>query len=102
VINKGGRAYGAPASGTSFEDFRSLPEINLLAAFGLAQAAYEELRASRGTVVNISSVTSQRCCRIVSPTAPQKQLLIIYPFTGCGMGAKRHPRQWSATLVYSH
>ena len=59
VINNAGRAYRAPASETSIEEFRSLLEINLLGAFGLAQAAYEELRASRGTVVNISSVTSQ-------------------------------------------
>jgi Tropinone reductase 1 len=59
VINNAGRAYRAPASETSVEEFRSLLEINLFAAFGLAQAAYEELRASHGTVVNISSVTSQ-------------------------------------------
>ena len=36
-----------------------LLEINLFAAFGLGQAVYEELRAWHGTVVNISSVTSQ-------------------------------------------
>jgi tropinone reductase I len=59
VINNAGRAYRAAASGTSIEEFRSLLEINFLGAFGLAQEAYEELRASRGTVVNISSVTSQ-------------------------------------------
>jgi len=59
VINNAGRAYRAPASKTSLEEFRSLLEINLLAAFGLAQAAYEALRASRGTVVNISSVAGQ-------------------------------------------
>lgn len=59
VINNAGHAYRAPASETSIEDFRSLLEINLFAAFALAQAAYEELCATRGTVVNISSVTSQ-------------------------------------------
>jgi len=59
VINNAGRAYRAPASKTSLEEFRSLLEMNLLAAFGLAQAAYEALRASRGTVVNVSSVSSQ-------------------------------------------
>lgn len=59
VINNAGRAYRAPASETSIEEFRSLLEINLLAAFGLARAAYPALRASSGTVVNISSVTSQ-------------------------------------------
>ena len=58
VINNAGRAYRAPASKTSLEEFRSLLEINLLGAFALCQAAYEELRASRGTVVNISSVAS--------------------------------------------
>ena len=42
------------------EQFRSLLEVNLLGAFALAEAAYEELRASSGTVVNVSSVTSQR------------------------------------------
>jgi tropinone reductase I len=59
VINNAGQAYRAPASETSVEDFRSLLEINLFAALGLAREAYEELRATRGTVVNISSVTSQ-------------------------------------------
>jgi NAD(P)-dependent dehydrogenase (short-subunit alcohol dehydrogenase family) len=56
VINNVGRAYRAPASGTSFEDFRSLLEINLLAAFGLAQAAYEELRTSRAVQWSTHSV----------------------------------------------
>jgi len=37
-----------------------LLEINVLAAFALAEAAYEELRNSGGTVVNVSSITSQR------------------------------------------
>ena len=60
VINNAGRAYHAPASATSLEEFRSLLEVNLLGAFALAEAAYEELRASSGTVVNVSSVTSQR------------------------------------------
>src|SRR5262245_32373391 len=60
VINNAGRAYRAPASATSLEEFRSLLEVNLLGAFALAEAAYEELRASSGTVVNVSSVTSQR------------------------------------------
>jgi NAD(P)-dependent dehydrogenase (short-subunit alcohol dehydrogenase family) len=60
VINNAGRAYRAPASATSLEEFRSLLEINLLAAFALAEAAYEELRNSGGTVVNVSSITSHR------------------------------------------
>ena len=60
VINNAGRVYRAPASATSLEEFRSLLEVNLLGAFALATAAYEELRASSGTVVNVSSVTSQR------------------------------------------
>jgi tropinone reductase I len=60
VINNAGRPYRAPASATSLEEFRLLLEVNLLGAFALAEAAYEELRASSGTVVNVSSVTSQR------------------------------------------
>ena len=60
VINNAGRAHRAPASATSLEEFRSLLEINVLAAFALAEAAYEELRNSGGTVVNVSSITSQR------------------------------------------
>ncbi|MBV8417668.1 MAG: SDR family oxidoreductase [Verrucomicrobia bacterium] len=59
LINNAGSAFRAPASKTSIDDFRDLLEINLLAGFSLAQAAYEELRATRGTVVNISSVTGQ-------------------------------------------
>ncbi|MBV8329745.1 MAG: SDR family oxidoreductase [Verrucomicrobia bacterium] len=59
LINNAGHAIRTPASKTSLDDFRALLEINLLAAFSLAQAAYEELRATRGTLVNISSVTGQ-------------------------------------------
>jgi tropinone reductase I len=59
LINNAGHAFRAPAAKTSIDDFRVLLEINLFAAFSLAQAAYEELRAARGTLVNISSVTSQ-------------------------------------------
>ena len=55
LINNAGQAFRAPASETTVEDFRALVEINLFAAFSLAQAAYEELRASSGTLVNISS-----------------------------------------------
>ncbi|MBV8213203.1 MAG: SDR family oxidoreductase [Verrucomicrobia bacterium] len=56
LINNAGHAVRTPASKTSIDDFRALLEINLLAAFRLAQAACEELRATRGTLVNISSV----------------------------------------------
>ena len=63
LINNAGQAFRALASETSLEDFRSLLEINLFAAFALAQAAYEELRATHGTVVNISSITG----RVVLP-----------------------------------
>jgi NAD(P)-dependent dehydrogenase (short-subunit alcohol dehydrogenase family) len=51
VINNAGRAYRAPASETSVEEFRSLLEINLFGAFGLAQATCDELRASHGTEI---------------------------------------------------
>jgi tropinone reductase I len=59
LINNAGHAYRATASGTSVEEFRALLEINLLAAFSLAKAAYKELRGTRGTIVNISSITGQ-------------------------------------------
>jgi Tropinone reductase 1 len=59
LINNAGQAFRAPASQTTVEDFRALVEINLFAAFALAQAAYEELRATSGTLVNISSITGQ-------------------------------------------
>jgi tropinone reductase I len=59
LINNAGQAFRAPASATTMGDFRALVEINLFAAFALAQAAYEELRATSGTLVNISSITGQ-------------------------------------------
>lgn len=59
LINNAGQAFRAPASATTMDDFRALVEINLFAAFNLARAAYEELRATSGTLVNISSITGQ-------------------------------------------
>lgn len=91
VINSAGRAYRAPASGTSFEDFRSLLEINLLAPFGLAQAAYESCVPRAVQWSTFPPSRAKRCCRIVSPTAPQKQLLIILSVPWLWNGGGRHP-----------
>jgi NAD(P)-dependent dehydrogenase (short-subunit alcohol dehydrogenase family) len=98
VINNAGHAFRAPASETSVEDFRSLLEINLCAAFSLAQAAYEELRATRGTVVNISSVTSQ----VVLPNRllrhDKSSAGSFDPLPRRRVGAGWHPRQWRFSL----
>src|SRR5262249_41283965 len=60
LVNNGGAAFRRAAADTPLEDFRQLLEVNLLATFALCRAAHPHLKASRGSVVNVSSVTGSR------------------------------------------
>ena len=53
-------AFRRAAVDTALEDFRQMLEVNLLATFALCCAAHPHLKASRGSVVNVSSVTGSR------------------------------------------
>lgn len=51
-----GQAAMAPAETQSLDHFERVLAVNLTAGFSMAQMAYPLLRASRGTIVNVSSV----------------------------------------------
>jgi tropinone reductase I len=60
LVNNAGSALRGAAVETSLDDFRQMLEANLLSTFALCRAVYPHLKASGGTVVNISSVTGSR------------------------------------------
>jgi Tropinone reductase 1 len=60
LVNNAGSVFHRASLDTALADFRQMLEVNLLAAFALCCAAYPHLKASRGSVVNVSSVAGSR------------------------------------------
>jgi Tropinone reductase 1 len=60
LVNNVGEAFRRAAVDTALDSFRQVLEVNLLATFALCHAAHQHLKASRGSVVNVSSVTGSR------------------------------------------
>jgi Tropinone reductase 1 len=60
LVNNVGAAFRRATLDTALEDFRQVLEANLLATFALCRAAHPHLKASRGSVVNVSSVAGSR------------------------------------------
>jgi NAD(P)-dependent dehydrogenase (short-subunit alcohol dehydrogenase family) len=60
LVNNVGAAFRRASVDTALEDFRQMLEVNLLSTFALCCAVYRHLKASRGSVVNVSSVTLSR------------------------------------------
>ncbi len=60
LVNNVGSAFRRAAVDTPLEDFRQVLEVNLLAGFALCCAARPHLKASSGSVVNVSSITGSR------------------------------------------
>ena len=59
LINNAGRGLYHPVSKTPLDEARALFELNFFAPFHLAQLAAPALRASRGVIVNVSSIAGQ-------------------------------------------
>lgn len=60
LVNNAGGAFRASALESSTADFQRLLDLNLIASFELAKLAHPMLKASAcGSIVNISSITSQ-------------------------------------------
>jgi Tropinone reductase 1 len=75
LVNNAGGAFRGAAVDTALEDFRRVLELNLLAAFALSCLAHPYLKASRGSIVNISSVTSHRALPIRAAYGTSKAAL---------------------------
>lgn len=55
LVNNAGIVRRGPASTMSEDDFETVINVNLTGTFRMSQAAYEALKATKGTVVNIGS-----------------------------------------------
>jgi Tropinone reductase 1 len=75
LVNNVGGAFRCAAVDTTLENFRQVLELNLLSAFALSCLAYPHLKASRGSIVNISSVTSHRALPIRAAYGTSKAAL---------------------------
>jgi Tropinone reductase 1 len=60
LVNNVGAAFRRASLDTTLGDFRQVLEVNLLATFALCSAAHPHLNASRGSIVNVSSITGSR------------------------------------------
>jgi len=75
LVNNVGSAFRHPAVDTPLEDFRQVLEVNLLATFALCCTVQPHLKASRGSVVNVSSVTGSRVLPVRSAYGTSKAAL---------------------------
>jgi meso-butanediol dehydrogenase / (S,S)-butanediol dehydrogenase / diacetyl reductase len=60
LVNNAGVADFGPVEGTSFDRWRQVMETNLDGVFLVTQAATPALKASRGAIVNIASISGLR------------------------------------------
>ncbi|WP_422039424.1 SDR family NAD(P)-dependent oxidoreductase [Roseibium sp.] len=60
VVNNAGVAQFGPIEGTDFETWRTVMETNLDGVFLVSQAAVPALKETRGSIVNIASISGLR------------------------------------------
>jgi Tropinone reductase 1 len=75
LVNNVGGAFRAAALDTTLENFRQVLELNVLSAFALSCLAHPYLKASRGSIVNVSSVTSHRALPVRAAYGTSKAAL---------------------------
>lgn len=76
LVNCAGRALAKPVEGIDLEEYRSLLELNLIAALRLMQLAAPRMRASGGgQIINISSQASTKAIPFVGGYASTKSAL---------------------------
>ncbi|GER87213.1 short-chain dehydrogenase/reductase [Dictyobacter vulcani] len=59
LLNNAGTAYGGPVELVPLEDIRAQFEINVIAHVGVTQAFLPLLKAARGTIINVSSISGR-------------------------------------------
>lgn len=59
LVNNVGMNHRAPTADYPLENFRQLMAANVESAFGLCQLMHAHLRASKGSIVNVSSIASR-------------------------------------------
>ncbi len=68
LVNNAGINIRKSVADTQPEDLATILAVNLQSVFALSQALHPELRAARGSVVNLSSVAADRAIRQSTPT----------------------------------
>ena len=67
LVNNAGISYQGPIEYLELDDLRRQLEVNLVGAVAMTQAVLPLLRASRGRIVNVSSVGGRRALPFLSP-----------------------------------
>jgi Tropinone reductase 1 len=68
LVNNAGINIRKAVADTTPDDLTTILAVNLQSVFALTQALHPELKASRGSVVNLSSVAAGRAIRTSTPT----------------------------------
>ncbi|WP_165423425.1 SDR family NAD(P)-dependent oxidoreductase [Ktedonosporobacter rubrisoli] len=72
LVNNAGTAFGAPIELIELDDLRSQFEINVIAHIDVTQALLPLLKAGRGTIINVSSVSGRISMPIVGAYSASK------------------------------
>jgi len=72
LLNNAGTGYGAPMELLTLEDLRAQLEINVIAHVAVTQALLPLLKASRGTILNVSSLSGRVALPVLGAYAASK------------------------------
>jgi len=72
LVNNAGITCGGPLEAVSMEEFRAQYDVNVFGAVAMTKALLPQLRASRGRIVNISSVSGLVAFAGFAPYASSK------------------------------
>lgn len=75
LLNNAGTAYGAPIEMIPLDDLRAQLEINVVAHVAVTQAFLPLLKAARGTIINVSSISGRLVTPVTGPYAASKHAL---------------------------
>ncbi len=75
LLNNAGTAYAAPLELLALDDLRAQLELNVVAQVGVTQALLPLLKAARGTIINVSSVSGRIATPVVGAYAASKYAL---------------------------
>ncbi len=78
LVNNAGRSMRSLAADTTAEDFESLMELNLIGLVRCTRAALPHLLASRGHLVNISSLAGKAAARYMGAYPATKSAVTAY------------------------
>jgi len=59
LVNNAGTAYGAPIEILPLDDLRAQLEVNVVAHVGVTQVFLPMLKAAKGTIINVSSISGR-------------------------------------------